>query len=107
MDSFGQQENDEMYEEMVEESDGSDSDHCETGYNTNLDPLGTVNTSSNETTFFSDEAINENIRSPNDEQRKLFLYKWLRDCIKSVGSKLSHTYSKTILCFADWWCRSW
>ena len=28
MDSFGPQENDETFEEMVEESDGLDSDHC-------------------------------------------------------------------------------
>ena len=63
MDSFGPQENDKTFEEMVEKSDGLDSGHCEIGYNTVLDPLGNGITSSNEATIFSDEAINENITS--------------------------------------------
>ena len=63
MDSFGPQENDKTFKEMVEKSDGLDSDHCETGYNTVLDPLGNGITSSNEAIIFSDEAINENITS--------------------------------------------
>ena len=84
MDSYGPQENDETFEEMVEESDRLDSHHCEIGYNTVLDPLGNGITSSNEITIFSDEAINENITSLNDEQRKMFdvVHKWSRDFIK-------------------------
>ena len=63
MDSFVPRENDKTFKEMVEKSGGLDSDHCEIGYNTILDPLGNGITSSNEATIFSDEAINENITS--------------------------------------------
>ena len=39
--------------------------------------------------YFADDAINEQIRSLNDEQPKVFdvLHKWSRDYIKSLRSK--------------------
>lgn len=103
MDSFGQQQNDETYEEMIEGSSGSDSDHCETGYNINLDPLGNDSPISYEATIFLDQVINENIRSLNDVQRKLFdvVQKWSRDFIKNLCSKVCHTVKRFYIFLTD------
>ena len=77
MDPYGQQENDEVNENIDSETQSAD--------------LGNVNAFTNQLRVVLDEnVINKNIRSLNMEHREIcnFAHKWSRDFIKSLGCKI-------------------
>ena len=90
MDSYGQQEKDEVTENIVDFSDDSDIDTFKT---TEFQPADLKNTNifTNQLTVVPDDnVINKNIRSLNMQQREIFnfVHKWSRDFIKSLGCKI-------------------
>ena len=92
MDSFGQQEDDETYEEQCQELEEADADTCEeinTEIKGEMHPTSINTSTSRQMPFFTDGLINEQIRSLNEEQQKVFdvLHKRSRNYIKSLRSK--------------------
>ena len=90
MDPYGQQEKDEVTENIVDFSDDSDIDTFKT---TEFQPADLKNTNifTNQLTVVPDDnVINKNIRSLNMQQREIFnfVHKWSRDFIKSLGCKI-------------------
>ena len=90
MDPYGQQEKDEVTENIVDFSDDSDIDTFKT---TEFQPADLKNTNifTNQlTVVLDDNVINKNIRSLNMQQREIFnlVHKWSRDFIKSLGCKM-------------------
>ena len=89
MDPFGQQDNDETYEEQCQQLEQANADNYEK-INSEIEgkmyPTQGNQSATKKTPFFTDNVINEHIRSPNDEQQKVFdaLHKWSRDYIKSL-----------------------
>ena len=84
MDQFGQQDNDETYEEQCQQLEQANADNYEEINSEIEDEMyrTQVNqSSSKQTPFLTDEMINEHIRSLNDARRKVFdvLHKWSRD----------------------------
>ena len=90
MDQYGQKENDEVTENIVDFSDNSDTDTLETT-ETQSTELGNVNAFTNQLRVVPENnVINKNIRSLNMQQREIFnlVHKWSRDFIKSLGCKM-------------------
>ena len=90
MDPHGQQENDEITENMVDFPDNFDTDTLETTETQSAD-LGNTNAFTNQLRVIPDDnVINKNIRSLNMQQREIFnfVHKWSRDFIKSLGCKI-------------------
>ena len=90
MDPYGQQENDEVTENIVDFSDNFDTDTLEIT-ETQSAELGNTNVFTNQLRVVPENnLINKNIRSLNMQQREIFnfLHKWLRDFIKSLGCKI-------------------
>ena len=90
MDPYGQQENDEVTENIVDFSDNFDTDTLEIT-ETQSAELGNTNVFTNQLRVVPENnVINKNIRSLNMQQREIFnfLHKWLRDFIKSLGCKI-------------------
>ena len=90
MEPYGQQENDEVTENIVDFSDNSDTDTLETTETQSAD-LGNTNAFTNQLRVAPDDnVINKNIRSLNMQQREIFnfVHKWSRDFIKSLGCKI-------------------
>ena len=90
MDPHGQQENDEITENMVDFPDNFDTDTLETTETQSAD-LGNTNAFTNQVRVIPDDnVINKNIRSLNMQQREIFnfVHKWSRDFIKSLGCKI-------------------
>ena len=89
MGPFGQQDNDETYEEQCQQLEQANADNYEK-INSEIEgkmyPTQGNQSTTKKTPFFTDNVINEHIRSPNDEQQKVFdvLHKWSRDYIKSL-----------------------
>ena len=86
---YGQQENDEVTEIIVHFSDNSDTDNLETTEAQSAD-LWNKNRFSNQLRVVPDDnVINKNIRSLNMQQREIVIFvpKWSRDFIKSLGWK--------------------
>ena len=84
MDQFGQQDNDETYEEQCQQLEQANADNYEEINSEIEDEMyrTQINQStSKQTPFLTDEMINEHIRSLNDARRKVFdvLHKWSRD----------------------------
>ena len=92
MDPFGQQDNDETYEEQCQQLEQANAGNYEEINNEiegEMYPTQVNQSTYKQTPFFTDDVISEHIRSLNDEQRKVFdvLHKWSRDYIKSLRSK--------------------
>ena len=90
MDPYGQQENDEVTENIVDFSDNFDTDTLEIT-ETQSAELGNTNVFTNQLRVVPENnVINKNIRSLNMQQREIFnfVHKWSRDFIKSLGCKI-------------------
>ena len=75
MDSFRQQDNDETYEEQCQQLEQANAENYEE-VNSEIEgemyPIQVNQSTSKQTPFFTDDVINEHIRSLNDEQLKVF-----------------------------------
>ena len=106
MDSFGQQEDHETYEEQCQELEEANADTCEevnTEIKREMHPTSVNASTSRQTPFFTDDLINEQIRSLNEEQQKVFdvLQKRSRDYIKSLRSKTLHILNAFYIFITD------
>ena len=75
MDSFGQQDNDETYVEQCQQLEQANAENYEESNSEiegEMHPTQVNQSTSKQTPFFTDDVINEHIRSLNDEQRKVF-----------------------------------
>ena len=88
MDPYGQQENDEVKDYLTEYIGYSESAAFETMEAHSAD-VGNNNLMSNKLPAIPDNIINDNIRSLNMKQRKVFnfIHKWSRHYIKSLHCK--------------------
>ena len=88
MDPYVQQENDEVNDYLTEDIDDSKSEASETMEAHSAD-VGNNNLMSNKLPAIPDNIINDNIRSLNMKQRKVFnfIHKWSRHYIKSLHCK--------------------
>ena len=93
MDPFGQHENDETYDQQSQQPEESDTDNCDAEFSEIENQSRYADATTRQTPLFSDDMINEHIRSLNEEQQKVFdvLHKWSKDFIKNVGSKRPQT----------------
>ena len=75
MDPFGQQDNDETYEEYCHQLEQANADNCEE-INSEIEgemyPTQVNQSTSKQTPFFTDDVTNEHVRSLNDKKRKVF-----------------------------------
>ena len=65
MDPFGQQENDETYDQQSQQLEVSDTDNCDADFTEIENQSRYADATSRQTPFFSDDMINEHIRSLN------------------------------------------
>ena len=86
MNPFGQHENDETYDQQSQQLEESDRDNCDADFSETENQLRHADATSRQTSLFSDEMINEHIRSLNEEQWKVFdvLHNWSKDFIKNL-----------------------
>ena len=89
MNSYGQQENDEVNDYLIEDIDDSESETFET-MEVHSAVLGNNNLMFNKLPAIPDDIVNKNIRSPNMKQREFFnfVYKWLGDYVKRLPCKV-------------------
>ena len=93
MDPFGQQENDETYDQQSQQLEKSDTENCDADFSETENHLRHADVTSRQTPLLSDDKINEHIRSLSEEQWKAFdvLHKCSKDFIKNLGSKRPQT----------------
>ena len=93
MDPFRQQENDETYDQQSQQLEEPDTDICDTDFSEIENQLRHADATSRQTSLFSDDMINEDIRSLNEKQWKVFniLHKSSNDFIKNLGSERPQT----------------
>ena len=65
MDPFGQQENDETYDQQSQQLDESDTDNCDADFSGTENQSRHADVTSNQTSLLSDDMINKHIRSLN------------------------------------------
>ena len=93
MDSFGQQQNNETYDQQSQQFEESDTDNCSIDFTEIENQTRYADATSRQTPLFSYGMINENIRSLIKEQQKVFdiLQKWSKDFTKNLGSNIPQT----------------
>ena len=90
VDPYGQQENDEVTENIVDFSDNSDTDTLKTMETQSADLVNTNAFTNQLRVVPNDNVMNKNIRSLNIQQREIFnfVHKWSRGFIKSLCCKI-------------------
>ena len=90
MDPFGQQENDETYDQQSQQLEESDTDNCDADFSGTENQFRHADVTSKQISLLSDDMINKHIGSPKEEQRKIFDV-FYDDFMKNLESKRPQT----------------